>query len=139
MLYNTHTVLEQYGDCSLLVLLTIILLCFFFLYVCHFDSPLFLFLGASIYCVYNNLKRTEYLVLWFPNKTSVCTHPWQQNDFIVLTAPLNPTKLNQIISLCLVFLTFSSLLLMIFLILYSLSLKEKMLYGKSKISLWNVI
>ena len=35
-----------------------------------------LFLGASLVCV-NNLKRTADLVLWFPNRTAVCTHPWR--------------------------------------------------------------
>ena len=54
-------------------------------------TVLFLFLGASIVCVYKNLKRTADLVLWFLDKTFVCTH---QNDLIVLTVPLNRTKLE---------------------------------------------
>ena len=56
-------------------------------------QTLFLFLGASIVCV-NNLKRTADLVLWFPDRTSVCTHPWLLYNLIVLKASLNPTKLN---------------------------------------------
>ena len=51
------------------------------------------FLGASIVCV-NNLERVVDLVLWFPNKTSVCTHPWHQNDLIVFPVLLNLTKLT---------------------------------------------
>ena len=42
----------------------------------------------------NNLKRTVDSVLWFPNKTSVCTHLWHQNNFIVFMVPLNLTKLK---------------------------------------------
>ena len=38
-------------------------------------TVLFLFLGASLLCVHNNLKRTADLNLWSPDKTSVCyTH-----------------------------------------------------------------
>ena len=58
-------------------------------------TVLFLFLSASIVCFHNSQMRTAYLVLWFPDKTLVCTHPWQ-NDPIVLRVPLKLylTKLN---------------------------------------------
>ena len=39
----------------------------------------------------NNQKRATGLVLWFPDKTSVCTHPWHQYDLIVCMVPLNFT------------------------------------------------
>ena len=74
------------------ILLTYVVFRFFLFYVCHSDSPI-PFMGASIVCV-NNLMRPADLVLWFPDKTSICIHPWHQNDLIVLTVPLNPTKLN---------------------------------------------
>ena len=46
-----------------------------------------------IVCV-NNLKRTADLVLWFPDKTSVCTLPWAGRlySLIVLKASLNPNN-----------------------------------------------
>ena len=56
-------------------------------------TVVFLFLGVSIVCV-NNLKRTVDSVLWFPDKTSVCTQPWHQNDVIVFMVSLNLTKLK---------------------------------------------
>ena len=49
-------------------------------------------MGASLVCV-DNLNRTADLVLWFPDKTAVCTHPWHQNDLIVFTGPLDLSKL----------------------------------------------
>ena len=50
------------GNCSFIsILLTVVLFHFFFLCVCHSDSPVS-FLGASIVCV-NNLKRTADLIL----------------------------------------------------------------------------
>jgi len=65
-----------------------------FLFMClSLWQSLFLLLGASIGCV-NNLKSTADLVLWFPDRTSVCTHPWHQNDFIVFMVPSNLTKLK---------------------------------------------
>ena len=57
-------------------------------------TVLFLVLGASIVCV-NNLKRTADLVLWFPDRTSVFTHPWldaYKYNLIVLKVSWNPTK-----------------------------------------------
>jgi len=67
-----------------------------FLFVCLFVLTLdIIFLGASWVCVYKNLKRTADLAfLWFSDKTSVCTHPWHQNELIVFMVPLNLTKLN---------------------------------------------
>ena len=58
------------------------------------ESLTVLFLGASIVCV-NNLKMTADWVLWFPDsdKTSVCTHHWHQNMF-VLTVQLNFTRVK---------------------------------------------
>ena len=56
-------------------------------------STCFLFLGASIVCVYH-LKRTVDLVLWSLDRTSVYTHSWHQNGLIVFTVLLNFTKLN---------------------------------------------
>ena len=37
------------------------------------------------------MEATE-LVLWFPDMTSVCTHPWHQNNRLVFTVPLKFTK-----------------------------------------------
>ena len=44
------------------------------------------------------LKRSADLVLWFPDKTSVCSYPWHQNDKVFMVL-LNLTKLNQVLSL----------------------------------------
>ena len=54
---------------------------------CHSDSAFFS--GVLVY----NLKRAAKLVLRFPNRTFVCTHPagHQNGSF---TVPLNLTKLN---------------------------------------------
>ena len=41
-------------------------------------TVLFLFLGAYIVCV-SNLYRGQQIVLWFPDRTSVCTHPWHHS------------------------------------------------------------
>ena len=57
-------------------------------------TVLFLILSSSIVCIHNNLKRKADLVLWFPDKTSVYTYPWHQNDLIVFIVLLNLTKLN---------------------------------------------
>ena len=86
------------------LLLAIVLFYFFFLCACHSWQSLFLFLGTSMDCV-KNLKRTADFVLWFPDKTSVCTHPWHQVAVIVFTVPLNLIKLN-INSVHLLFLCF---------------------------------
>jgi len=57
-----------------------------FLFIClSLLTVPFLFLGASIVCV-NNLKRTADLVLWFPDMTSVCTHPRHRKDLKVVMA-----------------------------------------------------
>ena len=58
-------------------------------------TVLFLFLGASIVCGYNNLKRTADLFLWFPDKTSVCTPHWHS----VLKLPNVPTAVKALINL----------------------------------------
>ena len=60
---------------ELLLFSTLIFICLPF----YTLKVLFLFLGACIVC-FNNLKSTAYLVLWFPDKASVCTYPWHQND-----------------------------------------------------------
>ena len=65
----------------------------FSFYVFGTLTVLFLFLGATIVCV-NNVKRTADLVLWFPDKTTVCTYHWRLYNLIVLKASLNLTKLN---------------------------------------------
>ena len=77
LLCDAHTVLETHRELQFFfsILLAIVLFQFFFLCICHSWQSLFLFLGASIVWV-NNLKRTADLVLWFPDRTSVCTHPW---------------------------------------------------------------
>ena len=50
----------------------------------------------SLYNLCNNLKRTaEIKFVWFPNRTSIWTHPWHQNDHIVSTVLLNLTKLKK--------------------------------------------
>jgi len=69
LLCDAHTVLEPHRETAA------VLFHFFFLCVCHSWQSLFLFLGASIFCV-NNQKRTADIVLWFPDKTSVYTHTW---------------------------------------------------------------
>ena len=93
---NAHVILVSYELISVLTTLRVILFwfsftsiskirigcyifitnyCPFLLFVCdcHSDNP-FLLLGASIVCVIN-LTREADLVLWFPDRTSVCTYP----------------------------------------------------------------
>ena len=38
-----------------------------------------LFLGASIVCVSNTIYRGQQIVLWFPDRTSLCKHPWHHS------------------------------------------------------------
>ena len=54
LLCDAHTVLEKHMGTAVFFVLLIVLFRFFCLYLCHSDS-LFLFLGASIVGVYNNL------------------------------------------------------------------------------------
>ena len=63
---------------------------------CYTLTALLLFLGTSIVCV-NNLMRTADLVLWFPDITSVCTHPWHQNHIKVFMVQLNLTILSGLV------------------------------------------
>ena len=59
--YYAHTVLEKYmGTEALFVILNIVLLRFLYLSLL---TVLFPFLGSSIVCVHNNLKRIADLVL----------------------------------------------------------------------------
>ena len=37
------------------------------------------FLGASIVCVSNTIYRGQQIVLWFPDRTSVCNHSWHHS------------------------------------------------------------
>jgi len=86
LLCDAHTVSEQHrGTSALFLFYTIVLFRFFC--ICHSDSPIS-FLGTCIVWV-NSLARTADLVLWFPDKTFDCTHPWFQNDLIVFMVPLN--------------------------------------------------
>ena len=61
----------------------------FFLCVCHSDSPVN-FLG----CLYSKfvlkIYRGKQIILWFPDRKSVCTHSWHQN-VVVFMVPLNLT------------------------------------------------
>ena len=67
--------LNHIGNLKLFSILLIkVFFHFFFLCVCHYDSPISV-LGCLFSWV-NNLKRTANLVLWFPDRTAVCTHPW---------------------------------------------------------------
>ena len=95
LLCNAHTVVKQHRGTAALFLfysLSSFLLCSFCVFV--IQIVWFLFLRASTVCV-NNLKRAAAdLVLWFPDKISVCTHPWDQKGRLVFTVPLNITKLN---------------------------------------------
>ena len=51
-----------------------------FLFMClSLLTVLFLFLGASIVCVSNTIYRGQQIVLWFPDRTSVCKHPWHHS------------------------------------------------------------
>ena len=79
LLCDAHTVLEPHRGTAALFLFYS-LLSFstfsFYVFVTLTVLPVFLFLGASIVCVNNDLKGTADLVLWFPDRTSVCTHPW---------------------------------------------------------------
>ena len=86
LLCDAHTVLELqlFSFYSLLSFST------FSFYV--FVTLTVLLLGASLVCVYN-LKRTADLVLWFPDRTSVCNSNTPLM-LIVLKASLNPTKLK---------------------------------------------
>ena len=77
--------------------------CFFFLfysllffstfsfYVFATLTVLYLFLGASLVCG-NNLKRTADLVLWFPHRTAVCTHPWHGHLYNLIYSIENVVK-----------------------------------------------
>ena len=98
------------GTVVFFILLTIVLFHFFFLCVCHLAV---IFLGASLVCV-NNLKGTADLVLWFPDRTAVCTHSWPLYNLIVLKASLNPTKLKQI------FLNVSTIKINTWLVIYNI-------------------
>ena len=87
LLCDPYTVLEQHRVTSTLFAFYLLSsFSAFFYCVSHSDSPIS-FLGACLVCV-NNLKRTVDLVLRFPDRTSVCTHPC----LIVL----NLTKINYI-------------------------------------------
>jgi len=96
LICDGHTMLESHRGTAAFFYFTLYRPFPLFLFMClsHWQS-LFLFLGASLLCV-NNLKRTVNLILWFPDRTSVCTHPWGGHlyNFIVLKASLNLTKLN---------------------------------------------
>ena len=82
-LYDPQTVSKQHrGTAALFLFYSLSYFSSFSFYMFVTLTVLFLFLGASIVCV-NNIKRTADLVLCFPDKTSVCTHPWQQNDLLV--------------------------------------------------------
>ena len=83
LLCDAQTLLEQHrGTEAIFSLLTIVLFCCFFS-----DSPIS-FLGCLYICI-NNLTSSADLILWFPDKTSVCTKFWHQNDLILSTVPLN--------------------------------------------------
>ena len=68
------------GNCSYISLLD----CGPFILFCVFINltVLYLFWGAWIVCN-NNLTSVAELVLWFPDRISVCIHPGHQNYLIV--------------------------------------------------------
>ena len=67
LLCDAHTVLKQRrGTAALFVLLTIMSVSTFSFCIFVSLTVLFFFLGASIVCVHNNLKRTADLILLIP-------------------------------------------------------------------------
>ena len=48
---------------------------------------------ASLFLQSNEGSRAE-IVLWFPDRTSVCIHPWHQNNLYVFMVLLNLINLN---------------------------------------------
>jgi len=69
---------------------------FSFLCVCHSDSPIS-YLGC-LYSLCVQFKDTADLVLWFPDRTFVCTHPRHQNDLIVFMVLLNPYQTKNFVA-----------------------------------------
>jgi len=76
LLCDAHTVLEPHrGTAALFLFYSPSSFSTFSFYVFVNLTVLFSFLGASLVYV-NNLKRAADLILWFPDRTSVCPHPW---------------------------------------------------------------
>ena len=73
LLCYAHTVLEPHKGTAAL-----------FLFYSRSSFSIFSFMCLSLWQSYffswvpciNNLKRTADLILWFPDRTSVCTYPW---------------------------------------------------------------
>jgi len=88
LMRNAHTVLEPHRGTAAFLYFTRYPPIPLFHFIClSLWQSLLLFLGASIVCL-NNLKKTTDLVLWFTDRTSVCTHPChgRLNNLIVLKA-----------------------------------------------------
>ena len=87
LLCDAHTVLDPHrGTAAFLFFYSVSSFSTFSFYV--FFTLTVLILGV------HNLKMKADLVFWFPDRTSVCTHPWRLYNLIVLKASLNPTKLK---------------------------------------------
>ena len=89
LLCCAYTVLERHRETAALFLVYS-LSSFSAFSFCLFVTltVIFLFLRASILCV-NNLNRLEDLVLWFPDRIAVCTHPWYLLVFLTLKKNYN--------------------------------------------------
>jgi len=89
---DTHSVPEQHnGTAAIFLYYSISSFPAFSFCVFVILTVLFLFFGASI-LHFGNLMRVADLVLWFPDRTSVCTHPWQQNDLLSVHTDVKPYK-----------------------------------------------